>query len=48
MGDQQPPQETEDEKERRLNQAATMEKLRTPQHEIKKLKTLEELLKEKP
>ena len=40
--------ETEEGKDRRLNQEATMEKLKTPKHEIKKLKTLEELLKEKP
>ncbi|WP_353301906.1 hypothetical protein [Sessilibacter corallicola] len=48
MSDQKPRQETEDEKDHRLNQDATMEKLKTPKHEIKKLKTLEELLKGKP
>lgn len=48
MGDQKPRQETEEEKDRRLNQDATVEKLKTPKHEIKKLKTLEELLKERP
>jgi len=48
MSNQKPRQETEEEKDRRLNQDATMEKLKTPKHEIKKLKTLEELLKEKP
>ena len=48
MSDQKPSKETEEEKDRRLNQEATMEKLKTPKHEVKKLKTLEELLKEKP
>ena len=48
MNDQNSSKETEEEKDRRLNQEATMEKLKTPKHEIKKLKTLEQLLKEKP
>lgn len=48
MNEQNPSKETEEEKDRRLNQETTMEKLKTPKHEIKKLKTLEELLKEKP
>ncbi len=48
MSNQSPRQEKEEEKERRLNQDATIEKLKTPKHEIKKLKTLEELLKDKP
>ncbi len=39
--------ETEEEKEKRMNQEATMEKLKTPNHNIKQLKTLEELLREK-
>jgi|GEM_PF-6438713 hypothetical protein len=39
--------ESEDEQDRKLNQKVTLEKLRTPKQEIKKLKTLEELLKEK-
>lgn len=47
MNDQKSRKESEEEKDRRLNQEATMEKLKTPKHEIKKLKTLEELLKEK-
>lgn len=48
MSEQNSRKETEEEKDRRLNQETTMEKLKTPKHEIKKLKTLEELLKEKP
>ena len=48
MKEQNSNMETEEEKDRRLNQEATMEKLKTPKHELKKLKTLEELLKEKP
>jgi len=34
--------------ERELNQKASMEKLKTRKSEIKKLKTLDELLKERP
>ncbi len=47
MSDQKLRKETEEEKDRRLNQDATMEKLKTPKHKIKELKTLQELLKEK-
>ncbi|HMY90771.1 MAG TPA: hypothetical protein PLM85_08985 [Nitrosomonas sp.] len=39
--------ESEEEQDRRLNQQATMEKLKTPIKEVKSLKTLDELLKEK-
>lgn len=39
--------ESEEQQDRRLNQQATMEKLKTPIKEVKKLKTLDELLKEK-
>jgi PHD/YefM family antitoxin component YafN of YafNO toxin-antitoxin module len=39
--------ESEEETDRRLNQEATMEKLKTPNKDIKNLKTLEEILKEK-
>ena len=38
--------ESEEKENSRLNQEATMEKLKTPKHEIKKLKTLEDLLRE--
>ena len=37
---------SEEEIERRLNQEATMEKLKTPKKDIKNLKTLEDVLKE--
>ena len=47
MSEKNTSMETEEERDRRLNQEATIEKLKTPKHEIKKLKTLEELLKEK-
>ena len=33
--------------DRRLNQEATLEKLKTPKKDIKNLKTLDEILKEK-
>lgn len=46
MTDQNPRQETEEEKDQRVNKDASLEKLKTPKHEIKKLKTLEELIKE--
>ncbi len=39
---------SDEEIDRKLNQEATMEKLKTPKKDIKKLKTLEEVLKEKP
>ena len=47
MSEQNQNKVTEEEKDRRLNQETTIEKLKTPKHEIKKLKTLEALLKEK-
>lgn len=47
MSEQKSRKETEEEQERRLNQEASFEKLRTPRQEVKKLKTLEELLKDR-
>lgn len=47
MNDENLTKEQEEEQDRRLNQEATMEKLKTPKQEIKKLKTLKELLQEK-
>ena len=38
--------ESEEQQDRRMNQEATMEKLKTPKQDIKKLKTLNDLLKE--
>ena len=38
--------ESEEEQERRMNQEATMEKLKTPKSDVKKLKTLDDILKE--
>lgn len=40
MNDHKRKKESEEEQDRRLNQEATMEKLKTPKQEIKKLKTL--------
>lgn len=45
--DLKPQKASEEEQDRRLNQQATMEKLRTPAKDVKKLTTLDELLKEK-
>lgn len=47
MNDENLNKENEEEQDRRLNQEATMEKLKTPKQEIRKLKTLKELLQEK-
>ncbi len=47
MNNHRSKKESEEEQNRRMNQEATVEKLKTPKQEIKKLKTLDELLKEK-
>ena len=39
--------ESEEDQDRRLNQQATMEKLKTPVKDVKNFKTLDDLLKEK-